>query len=661
MLETKFAQDLQNRHFSNQQNYRGKTIANTDNNDSNLNPQKASEKSETKTSHTNTLSKNNGFVFSNKKQSQESNDNQQLPLEEQLHSDDKDKQSNPKNFIQESENFNTAEKFQDPQMLNEIQGKTSFMNSNPTKISHSDNTSSNEKEHMPQSEQSKQKKSHNLISMFDKLRSDNLKKNYGQEKSQSYGNIGIGVNQSDNQNALLAFRKKNSSAYLDNANKFSNLLDDQEDCNSSTLNIGDLIGNPLEQKGGNSFLKINKHASLVENLMSNEKESSPGKNNLERGVNPFSDINVNNCDFRAEDAKVDKYKDDNVMDIEDFLPDVSPDFDYENKGSISNEDAEHESDQIDEESSKKSDHDDTISRRTRSKKVGPNPNNENTNEAKQALSYSGSKMAEELIPSECFMLNEGKANGSLKKKPYRKIKVPDEFKLSTDKKLFDNDMDSNHSSSYNCLTGANALLPTTNYSMSSGKNKKDESQNISPIKIDVQEEINFRKSDFKVPQNNYINKQTKVNNAKGMSPQKRKGLDKFQSPSKNEEKCNEGNIFFEQPTNQTKKSSTTKSKKTNRSDYDAEVSTYTNNLLQTQHSEISFQEKNQFNVDSNEKTQNSDSPKNEIFTKREPQILLSFGEFMDAVSSEKIKTEDVRLDKDKHLVMEYQFKLTSGM
>ena len=82
MFETNISQDMQNRHNPNQKNVRSKTSGNIDIVESKLNFFKAQEKSETKTSHTNTISKNNGNVLSNKKQSQESNDNQMLPLEE---------------------------------------------------------------------------------------------------------------------------------------------------------------------------------------------------------------------------------------------------------------------------------------------------------------------------------------------------------------------------------------------------------------------------------------------------------------------------------------------------------------------------------------------------------------------------------------------------
>ena len=640
-------------------NMRCKGASNVDEGDAKLNNNKVTEKSEKKTSHTNTLSKNSGNIMINKKQSQESADNQQLPLEDLLHSEKNDKQSNPKNLQKEDANFFTAEK--DSLMLSEIQNTSSFMHSNPVKMNHEESTSSIDKDRTPQSEQSKQNKSQDLVSMFDKLRSDNVKKNNEKEKIQSYSNIGIGLNQSDNQNALLAFRKKNCATNLENTKKFSNLLDDESDdesFNSGPLNIGNLIGRPVEKNASEPFKKINKNAHMVGNLMSIEK--SDGKN---KKRNHFEGISMNHGELNFENQKMNVEKNDFVMDIEDLKPftgNFGSPCDNKEVNQMDNLIRETNFSQEDEENSTKSESDDNISRRTRSKKTEPTNTTKTTHEAKG--NFSASKMAEELIPMGPAQSNDGKTNSAKKKKPYKKIVVPAEIKSSSGKKQADTEKSSHNSSSknsynHNYLSGANALLPFTSFSMSEEMSKVDDSTNISPIKIDVLEEFSrFKKADFKIPKNNTLTKLQKANNSKGSSPQKKNG--KFQSPSKNNNCLNEGNIFFEKPV---EKKSSAKSKKDSNKDFDIDISAQTNNLTLTQRSEISFQEKNQFNIDSNEKDESNDSIKNENCYKREPQILLSFGEFMDAVSSEKIRTEDVRLDKDKHLVMEYLFKLTSGI
>lgn len=76
MLETNIMLESLSKNHSYNKNMRCKGASNVDEGDAKLNNNKVTEKSEKKTSHTNTLSKNSGNIMINKKQSQESADNQ---------------------------------------------------------------------------------------------------------------------------------------------------------------------------------------------------------------------------------------------------------------------------------------------------------------------------------------------------------------------------------------------------------------------------------------------------------------------------------------------------------------------------------------------------------------------------------------------------------
>lgn len=121
------------------------------------------------------------------------------------------------------------------------------------------------------------------------------------------------------------------------------------------------------------------------------------------------------------------------------------------------------------------------------------------------------------------------------------------------------------------------------------------------------------------------------------------------------------NPFFEQPSLISKVSNKQQKKvNNNRSLNDNSC------LLMTQHSEVSFQEKNYNFMNSDEKNKQSEEGNNIdtcIYKRKEtkePVELLSFGEFMDALSKEMIKPTEIKLEQDKHLIMEYLFKLTSN-
>jgi hypothetical protein len=112
-----------------------------------------------------------------------------------------------------------------------------------------------------------------------------------------------------------------------------------------------------------------------------------------------------------------------------------------------------------------------------------------------------------------------------------------------------------------------------------------------------------------------------------------------------------GNIFFEKPSN--KKASLCKNKGALRKEFEEEMK-FNGRLMMTQHSEISFQEKR-----SNQNSAEKPKFGKKFSGKREPEILLSYGEFMEAISKEILTPDAVTLTKDKHLIMEYLFKLTS--
>lgn len=112
---------------------------------------------------------------------------------------------------------------------------------------------------------------------------------------------------------------------------------------------------------------------------------------------------------------------------------------------------------------------------------------------------------------------------------------------------------------------------------------------------------------------------------------------------------NFGNIFFDKPSHN--KSSLCGKRSELRKDFEQELK-FNGQLLMTQRSEVSFQEKGSFNDYNYGNDGREDSCE-----EKEVELMLTYGEFMDGVSSEILKLEDLNLGDNKDLIMEYLLQL----